>query len=136
LEFGQVDAGDLEAVEEQTGAAWIDVVGGDAAEDFADRVLDGAAVFGQRQVEGCATGTALARIFGGASGGVMVVTKFFVPEAGAAATASVGEDVAALIAFLCLDGCVQHGGTPLPNKIAQSIQKKRPASVLRCRPLA
>ena len=33
---GQIEAGDLEAVEEQTGAAGVDFVGGDAAEDFTD----------------------------------------------------------------------------------------------------
>jgi hypothetical protein len=35
LDFGQVEAGDLEAVEEEAGAAGIDFVGGDALEDFA-----------------------------------------------------------------------------------------------------
>jgi hypothetical protein len=34
--FGEVEAGDLEAVEEQAGAAGVDVVGGDTLEDFAD----------------------------------------------------------------------------------------------------
>ena len=34
--FGEVEAGDLEAVEQESGAAGIDVVGGDALEDFAD----------------------------------------------------------------------------------------------------
>ena len=33
------------------------------------------------------------------AGGVMVVTKFFMAEARTAATVSVGEDVAALVAF-------------------------------------
>jgi hypothetical protein len=37
----EVEAGDLEAVEEEAGAAGVDVVGGDAAEDFADGALDG-----------------------------------------------------------------------------------------------
>jgi hypothetical protein len=46
LEFGKVEAGDLEAVEEQAGAARVNVVGGDALEDLADRGLDGGAVFG------------------------------------------------------------------------------------------
>jgi len=44
--FGEVEAGDLEAVEEQAGAAGVDVVGGNALEDFADGVLDGGAVLG------------------------------------------------------------------------------------------
>jgi hypothetical protein len=46
LWFGEVEAGDLEAVEEEACAAGIDVVGGDALEDFADGCLDGGAVFG------------------------------------------------------------------------------------------
>jgi hypothetical protein len=44
--FGEVEAGDLEAVEEQAGAAGVDVVGGYALQNFADGVLDGGAVFG------------------------------------------------------------------------------------------
>ena len=52
--FGEIEAGDLEAVEEQAGAAGVDVVGGDALEDFADGVLDGGAVFRVREVEGAA----------------------------------------------------------------------------------
>jgi hypothetical protein len=44
--FGQVEAGDLQAVEEQAGSAWVYVVGGYALQDFADGVLDGGAVFG------------------------------------------------------------------------------------------
>ena len=46
LLFGEVEAGDLEAIEEEAGAAWIDVVGGDALKDFADGGLDGGTVFG------------------------------------------------------------------------------------------
>ena len=41
LGFGEVEAGDLEAVEEEAGSAGVDVVGGDALEDLADGVLDG-----------------------------------------------------------------------------------------------
>ena len=124
LGLGEVEAGDLEAIEEQARAAWIDVVGGDAAEDFADGVLDGAAVFGQRDLEGGTTAAAQARVFDRLAGGVVVVTKFLLAEAGAAAAASIGEDVAALIAFPGLECCGLHGGTPLPIKSAQSIQKK------------
>jgi hypothetical protein len=39
--FGEVETGDLEAVEEKAGATGVDVVGGDAAENFADGLLDG-----------------------------------------------------------------------------------------------
>ena len=47
LGFGKVEASDLKAVEEEAGAAGVDVVGGDAAEDFSDRGLDGRSVFRQ-----------------------------------------------------------------------------------------
>jgi hypothetical protein len=42
--FGEVDAGDLEAVEEETGTAGVDIVGGDEMEDFGDGVLDAGAL--------------------------------------------------------------------------------------------
>jgi hypothetical protein len=54
--FGDVQGGDLEAVEEQAGAAGVERVGGDAGEDLADRGLDGGAVFDQGQVEGGVAG--------------------------------------------------------------------------------
>jgi hypothetical protein len=50
----QVGAGDLEAVEEEAGAAGVDLVAHDAAEDLADGELDGGAVFGHGEVEGVA----------------------------------------------------------------------------------
>jgi hypothetical protein len=110
---GEVEAGDLEAVEEEAGAAGVEVVGGDAAEDLANGGLDGAAVFGQGQVEGGLTGAALAGVERGAAGGVVVVAELFVmiisvAEAWAAAAVSVGEDVAALEAF----GGVGHWQAP------------------------
>ena len=46
LLFGEVEAGDLEAVEEQAGSAGVEVVAGDFLQDDADRGLDGGAVFG------------------------------------------------------------------------------------------
>jgi hypothetical protein len=115
LGFGEVEAGDLEAVEEQAGPARVDVVGGYATKNFADGVLDGAAVFRQGQFEGGWTAAALTWVFDGATGGVVVVTKIFVAQACTAAAASVGEDVAALIAFLCLDCGALHGISPLPT---------------------
>jgi hypothetical protein len=130
LDLWQVEAGDLEAVEEESGAAGVDVVGGDALEDLADGGLDGGAVFGQGQVEGGATTAALGGVCDGLAGGVVVVTKFFLAEAWAGATASVGEDVAALI-LLGGGRCgVLHGVVPYPGKSVQSLQKKRPASGL------
>jgi hypothetical protein len=42
---GQVEACDLEAVEEESGSTRVDIVGGDALEDLADGGLDGGAIF-------------------------------------------------------------------------------------------
>ncbi len=66
--FGEVEAGDLEAVEEETGAAGVDVVGGDALEDLADGVLDGGTVFGEGDFEGGAPAAAGRRVFGWCGG--------------------------------------------------------------------
>src|SRR3979409_2711449 len=67
LRFGEVEAGDLEGVEEEGGAAGVDVVGGDALEDLADGKLDGGSVFGEGNFEGGAAGLAGG---GGGGGGV------------------------------------------------------------------
>ena len=112
LGFGQVEAGDLEAVEEQAGAAGVDVVGGDALEDLADGGLDGGAVFGEGQVEGGAAAAALARVRDGFAGGVVVVAELFLAEAWAGAAVSVGEDVAALVLLWCFVGVVSWVPSP------------------------
>ena len=89
----------MEAVEEEAGAAGVDLVAGDAAEDFADGELDGGAVFGHGEVKVGLVGLALAWVLYGAAGGVVVVAEVFGAEAWAAAAVAVGEDVAALVAF-------------------------------------
>ena len=50
-------------------------------------------------MEGGSATAALAWVCDRAAGGVVVVAEFFLLEAGAAAAVSVGEDVAALVAF-------------------------------------
>ncbi len=121
LLFGEVEAGDLQAVEEEAGAAGVDVVGGDALEDLADGGLDGGAVFGERQVEGGASAAALFWIGGGSSGGVVVVAELFGAEARALAAMAVGEDVAALVLFFRL-----HSGPPPGGVLwAKSSEDKR-----------
>ena len=109
LWFGEVEAGDLEAVEEEAGSAGIDLVGGDALEDLADGKLNAGPIveIGEGDFEGGA-----AVLAGGgdwAAGGVVVVAEGFSAEAGAAAAVAVGEDVAALVAFRL----VLHGVAPL-----------------------
>src|SRR3979490_3242193 len=110
LRFGEVEAGDLEAVEEEAGAAGVDVVGGDALEDLADGELDGGSVFGEGTFEGGAAGWAGAGVRCGFSGGVVVVAEVFSAEAWAAAAVAVGEDVAALVTFGCFGLGVVGGG--------------------------
>ncbi len=119
---GQVDAGDLEAVEEQAGALGVDLVAGDAEDDLADGALDGSAVFGQGEVELGLAATALGGVVDGAAGGVVVVAELLVAEAGAAAAVAVGEDVAALVAF----GFLLHGGIP-PGYLQVSKSSKERA---------
>jgi hypothetical protein len=99
-----------EAVEEEPGAAGVEVVGGDALEYEADGELDGGAVLGDGEVEGGEAGLAGGRIGDGMAGGVVVVAEVLVAEGGGAAAASVDEDVAAALAFgLFDDGLVWHG---------------------------
>jgi hypothetical protein len=96
--FGQVEAGALEAVEEEAGAAEVDLVGGYALEDFADGVLDRAAVLGDGDGEIRGLGLAGGEFSGGdgAAGGVVEVAEGFAAQAGSAAATSVDVDVAAL----------------------------------------
>ena len=48
---GEVEGGDLEAVEEESGAAGVEGVGGDTAENFSDGELDGGPVFEVGKIE-------------------------------------------------------------------------------------
>jgi len=130
LGFGEVEAGDLKAIEEEAGAARVDAVGGDAAEDLADGGLDGRAVFRQGQVEGRAAAAALARTADWLAGSVMVVAELFPAEAWARAAASVGEDVSALVLFRCFD-CLLHLFPSPGVLLVQSLRKKRDRSGLR-----
>ena len=88
---------DLQAVEEESGSPWVDLVGGDALEDLTDRLLDGGTVFGDGEFE--FEGGEWAVFGRGFAGGVVVVAEVLVAERGRAAAVSGGEDVAALVAF-------------------------------------
>jgi hypothetical protein len=111
VEFGEEAGGDLEAVEEVSGALGVEVVGGDALEDLGEGELDGGAVFELRQSEGGAATAAGGGVRDGAAGGVVEVAEVFVAEAVAEAAVAVGEDVAALHGGVL--GGVWHGGTLL-----------------------
>jgi hypothetical protein len=69
---------------------------------------------------------------GGFASGVVVVAEAFSAETGAAATAAVGEDVAALVTFGCLGLLLDvgvHGASP-GVLFVQSLQRKRVESGL------
>ena len=100
----EVEGGDLEAVEEETGATGVDLVGGDATEDLADGELDSGAVFGEGEVEGgfgwCGRGG-----FGeGFARFAVVEAEGFAAEGPGPAAVAVGEEVAALVGLGCCFG--------------------------------
>src|SRR6516164_3026063 len=86
--FGEVEAGDLEAVEEQAGAAGVEFAGGDALEDESDGGLDGRTVFWEGEFECVGFGE---DVFA-AAGVVVVVAEVLVAEADGGTAVSVGED--------------------------------------------
>jgi hypothetical protein len=100
----EVEGGDLEAVEEEPGALWIDFVDSDALEDCPDGLLDCGAVLWEGDVEGALSalaGATTLEILHGAAHRVMVIAEGFRAKARATAAVSVGEDVSALEAFRC-----------------------------------
>ncbi len=118
--FQQVEAGDLQAVEQQAGAARVQVVGGDALQHLPDGVLDGAAVLRVGQLEGALQALSALQFPNrdGAANIVVVVAERLIAQAWAAAADAVDLDVAALVAglFVRLDagkGCRHR--LPLPR---------------------
>jgi hypothetical protein len=128
LDSGQVAAGNLKAVEEQAGALGVDTACGNALQDFGDGGLDGVTVLGQRDDEGGHAEVTLNALFNGAAGGVVVIAELFATQAGAAAAAAVGKDVAALITFVCrfgrVDDLAWHGVSPSVLKVLKSSKEK------------
>jgi hypothetical protein len=105
----KLSGGDLEAVEEKSGALGIDLVGGEALDDLVEGGLQAGGVGGDGDVE-AATGAALIGVGNGAAGGVVVVAKALAAEGGRAAAVVVGEDVGAG------DGWLAHDdGYPSPG---------------------
>jgi hypothetical protein len=124
LDFGKVEACDLEAVEEQTGTAGIDLVGGDTLKDLADGGLNGGAVLRQRECEGRATSAALARVVDRLACCVVVVAEVLSAQAWAGAAVSIGEDVSALV-LLCGWCGVLHGLGPLSRQTCTKSSKEK-----------
>ena len=127
----EVERGDLEAVEEESGAAGVDGVGRDATENLTDGELDGSAILGEGEIEGGLARAAGARAGDGLAGGVVEVAELFPAEGGAAAAAAFGVDVAALEALRRGVDDVGHAWGPHPLVSVQNIQKKGPELVPR-----
>ena len=135
VDGGQVYAGDLEAVEEQAGAAGVELVGGDALQDAGDGELDGGAVFDEVEVEGFAAGEggfAVAGVLDGDSGGVVEVAELLVAEAGGAATEAVGFDVAALERLELASSVCMCVGTPYPVFVCKIFNRLELGSYQPC----
>jgi hypothetical protein len=91
----EVGVRDLEGVEKQAGAAKVDVVGGDADYEGAEGLLDVAAGVGVWKREGGLAGSAVTKVFYGATGLVMVVAEALAAHSRASAAAVFRADVAA-----------------------------------------
>jgi hypothetical protein len=96
--LGQGDDGGLQAVEQQAGAARVEVVGGDALQDKSDSVQDAAAVgelVGAGELKGAEAGLAGGGVLDGAAGGVVLVAEILPAQAGRGAAVAVHIDMAA-----------------------------------------
>ena len=96
--------GDLEAVEEQAGAARVEMGGAEGVEDLGEGELDGAAVFQYGEKEGLTCGDALPQALLVKPGVEVAIRLVF--QGVRTALASVGHDVAAFQ--------VHRGPSPLP----------------------
>src|SRR6185312_38785 len=106
--FGQMAAGDLQAVEQQSGLFGREVAAGNALQYLCDGGKDGAAVFKWRKLE-FHPSPAVSFLGCEAAGAVMVVAERLAAQRWAATAAAVDEDVAASVAFGRLFGCVDDG---------------------------
>jgi len=107
----QAAGGDLEAVEDEAGAVDVELVGGEADEDFVEGGLEGARVGGWGEVE-AAAGSAGVGVGDGLAVGVVVVAEGFATEGGGAAAVVVGEEV---VAGGYGGGVGRHGWGPPPG---------------------
>ena len=106
--FGQGDDGGLQAVEQQAGAARVQVVGGDALQHERDGVQDAAAVgelVGAGELKGAEAGLVGGGVLDGAARGVVLIAKLLPAQAGRGAAVAVHIDVAAAEALAGVGLC-------------------------------
>jgi hypothetical protein len=92
-----IGRGDLQGVEEESGAAEVDVVVADAGDDLAEGVLNGSAAGGLGELEGVAAGLTVVGVGDGFAGLVVVVAELLAAHGGGATALAVGQGVAALV---------------------------------------
>jgi len=109
LRPGDVAAGYLKAVEQKAGAAGIDLIRGDEAQDFTERELEGGTVCGVGEGELTAFLLSQARVLYGRAVGGVVVAEVLAAQRPGAATPPVGVDMAAEIAGV-IRRCSGFGG--------------------------
>jgi hypothetical protein len=113
LSSGEVGGGDLETVEEETGAAEVDVIGGYVLEDATECVLNLVGALEVGKGEAVLARTALAEAGDGGTGGVVVVAEFFSAQRRASTGSAFGSAVAAgaCLGFgACLADFLDHSG--------------------------
>jgi hypothetical protein len=113
LGSGKVGGGDLETVEEENGAAEVDVVGGDVLENAAEGILDLVGALEVGKGEAILSGPAFAEASDRGSGGVVVVAEFFSSHRRTSAGSAFGSAVAAGAGLgfgACLANFLDHFG--------------------------
>lgn len=133
LVLGEVAVSDLEGVEEEAGAARVDVVGGETLHDGAEGLLNLGPGVGHGDREGGLAGAALAGVGDGAAGFVVVVAETLSAHGRAAAAVAFGIGVAAAERawdwlLRDVDGRFGHGYPPPGIDMVQNLQNKRPES--------
>jgi hypothetical protein len=131
---GEVERGDLEAVEEETGAAGIEFVRCEAKDHFGDGALDGGALVRAGEGKGEAAGFSAFRgllavfagfelfLLDGLAGGVVEEAEDFLAERGTSAAMAAGEDVAALEADVGRGLSGHRLGAPTPGKTCKILR--------------
>jgi hypothetical protein len=109
LVLREVGGGDLDGVKDESGAATIDIIEGEAGGDADDCLLDLGAGAELWEREGVASCLPALRVGDGTASVVMVVAEVFVAQSEAAAAVSVEEDVAAAEVLGGVSGWVVGG---------------------------
>ena len=130
----------MEGVEEEPGAAGVDVVVSDAGDDLAEGVLDGVSAGWFREFEGAAAGLTVVGVGDRFAGLVVVVAEFLAAHGWGTTALALGQDVAALVFAVSVVAVLDlldqvcgfdHGLAP-SVLFAQSLRNRGDGWVLPC----